>query len=48
MTNRKKFFKNKFDNAIINHMIYCNIISKKRHNYVLKIAIYIKLVVIAK
>lgn len=34
--------KNKFNNAIINHMEYWNIINRRKCNYVLKIAIYLK------
>lgn len=48
MNSRKKLLKNKFNNIIINYIIYYNIISKKKYNYILKITIYIKLIIIDK
>ena len=48
MTNKKRLLKNKFDDAIINHMARWSILSEKRCNYVLKIADYLKLVAIGK
>lgn len=42
ITSKKRLLKNKIDDVIVNHMAYKSVVSRKKHNYLLKITIYLE------